>query len=305
MSISILNKYIWVVDVLSRSGKRGLSLKELNEKWVRYEDLSQGEPVPRQTFDRWKGGILDLFGVVIGCHVKGGYRYYIENPEVLADGEMSRWLLDTYATANALSLQTSLCHRILVEDIPSSRDFLTDIVIAMKENKTVNLTYKNFISEKKHSFPVSPYCLKMFQKRWYILALSVKEDKLRLYALDRVVDVQSTGEYFTMPDGFDANKYFSTYFGIVLDDTVEEQHIVLRAYRQHQGYLRTLPLHPSQKEIFTSDAYADFELVLRPTYDFVMELLRMGALVEVLEPIFLRHQMHQWVKDLWNMYRNK
>lgn len=305
MSISILNKYIWVVDVLLQSGKRGLSLKELNAKWIRYEDLSRGEPIPRQTFDRWKGGILDLFGVVIGCYVRDGYRYYIENQEILADGEMSRWLLDTYATANALSLHTSLCRRILVEDIPSSRDFLTDIVNAMKENRTVNLTYKNFISEKKHSFPVCPYCLKMFQKRWYMLALSVKEDRLRLYALDRVMDVKPTGECFIIPDGFDAKAYFSTYFGIVLDDMVDEQRIVLRAYRQHQSYLRTLPLHPSQKEIYTSDSYTDFELVLRPTYDFVMELLRMGALVEVLEPSSLRHQMYQWVRDLWNMYKDE
>ncbi len=303
--MSILNKYIWIVDTLFQMGERGLSLKELNEKWVRHEELSRGEPIPRQTFDRWKGSILDLFGVIIGCHTKGGYRYYIENPEILADGEMSRWLLDTYATANALSRYISLHNRILVEDIPSSRDFLTDIVNAMKENKILNLTYKNFVSRNEHYFPVCPYCLKMFQKRWYMLALSVKENRLRLYALDRVVNVQFTEKCFTVPEDFDAKAYFSTYFGIVLDDKVKEQRIVLRAYKQHQGYLRTLPLHPSQREIYTSNSYADFELMLRPTYDFVMELLRMGALVEVLEPSSLRHQMHLWVKDLWNMYKDE
>ena len=67
-------------------------------------------------------------GVNIDCWLKGGYRYYISNPESLANGELLRWLLDTYSTANTLSQSTSLKDRILVEEIPSSRHFLTDIV---------------------------------------------------------------------------------------------------------------------------------------------------------------------------------
>lgn len=303
--MSILNKYIWVVDTLHQAGERGISLKELNEKWVRNEVLSCGEPIPRQTFDRWKGNILDLLGVIIECHTKGGYRYYIENPEILSDCKLSRWLLDTYSTVNALSKHASLHNRILVEEIPSNKNFLAFTINAMKDNMVVVLTYKNFITEKEHSFPICPYCLKMFQKRWYMLALSVHENKLRIYALDRIVNVQLTEQHFTIPKDFDAREYFSSYFGIVLDETVKEQRIILRAYKPHQKYLRTLPLHPSQKEIYTCDAYADFELFLRPTYDFAMELLHAGALVEVLEPESLRKQMYSWVKDLWNMYKEK
>ncbi|MDO3391423.1 WYL domain-containing protein [Bacteroides sp. ET489] len=302
--MSILNKYIWVVDTLHQAGERGISLKELNEKWVRNETLSCGEPIPRQTFDRWKGNILDLLGVIIECHTKGGYRYYIENPEILSDCKLSRWLLDTYSTVNALSKHASLYNRILVEEIPSNRDFLAFIINAMKDNTVVVLTYKNFITEKELSFPICPYCLKMFQKRWYTLALSVHENKLRIYALDRIVNAQLTEQHFNLPKDFDAKEYFSSYFGIVLDETVKEQRIILRAYKPHQNYLRTLPLHPSQKEIYTCDTYADYELSLRPTYDFAMELLHAGALVEVLEPESLRKQMYSWVKDLWNMYKN-
>ena len=303
--MSILNKYIWIVDTLYQAGERGISLKELNEKWIQNESLSYGEPIPRQTFDRWKGNILDMLGVIIECHTKGGYRYYIENPEILSNDRLSRWLLDTYTTANNLSKHASLHNRILVEEIPSNRDFLAFIINAMKDNTVVVLTYKNFITEKENSFPICPYCLKMFQKRWYTLALSVHENKLRIYALDRIVNAQLTEQHFILPKDFDAKEYFASYFGMVLDETVKEQRIILRAYKPHQNYLRTLPLHPSQKEIYTCDAYADFELSLRPTYDFAMELLHAGALVEVLEPESLRKQMYSWVKDLWNMYKNK
>lgn len=82
------------------------------------------------------------------------------------------------------------------------------------------------------------------------------------------------------------------------------QRIVVRANRQHQHYLRSLPLHPTQKEIFTCKDYADFELTLRPTYDFIMELLSFGAMIEVMEPQSLRLAMKGWVSDLWELYEN-
>ena len=36
--MTFLEKYIWVVNTLSHAGEKGLSLKELNEKWLLNED---------------------------------------------------------------------------------------------------------------------------------------------------------------------------------------------------------------------------------------------------------------------------
>lgn len=302
--MTTLEKYIWVVNALYNAGNKGLSLKELNEKWVGDITISGGKPLPRQTFDRWKGCILMAFGIIIDCRPQGGYQYYISNPEALRQGKLCRWLLDTYTTANTLSQNTILKDRILVEEIPSSRNFLTEIIKAMKESKIINITHKNFQCSNPFTFPVAPYCLKMFQKRWYMLAQSINDGNIRLYGLDRIVNIEETNESFILPKDFDAKSYFSSFFGIVLDADIPIQRIVLRADKYHQHYLRTLPLHESQREILTYDDYADFELTLRPTYDFCMELLRVGNMIEVLEPQSLRHEMHSWIKDLWKMYEN-
>ena len=128
--MSLIQKYIWVVKTIHRAGR--ITLKELNEKWRNNVDLSRGEDLPRQTFDRWKGGILDMFGIVIECEAKGGYHYYIANPSVMDRGELRTWLLDTYGTAEALSNNLAIHDRILTEDIPSSQDFLTMVLEAMK-----------------------------------------------------------------------------------------------------------------------------------------------------------------------------
>ena len=37
-----------------------------------------------------------MFGIVIDCEQHGRYHYYIANPEVLSEGELRTWLLETY-----------------------------------------------------------------------------------------------------------------------------------------------------------------------------------------------------------------
>ncbi len=300
--MALLNKYTWVVSTLLRAGERGLSLKELNERWIK-NDLSYGKPIPRQTFDRWKGPILDTMGVVIECHQKWPYRYYISNPSVLEEGELGQWLLDTFNTFNSLSQHISLQDRILVEEIPSSRDFLTDILNAMHEGKVIEMVYKNFTGGETYTHRVAPYCVKMSMKRWYMLALNTYNNKLRLYGLDRIEGVCLTEETFQVPKDFNAREYFSTFFGVVHTEDVPVERIVVRAMSHHQNYLRSLPLHSSQKEIVTTEEYADFELHLRPTYDFCFELLSRGGMIEVLEPQSLRHTMHGFAWELWEMYK--
>ncbi len=298
-------KYVWVVKTLSKAGAKGITLAELNEKWRSNEDLSRGEDLSRQTFNRWKNELVELFGVLIQCRRRGGYHHYIANPEALESNALSGWLLNTFATAGTLTNRMSLQDRILVEEVPSSQGYLEDIIDAMQNGNVLQMTYRGFEKEHAHTFNVEPYCVKMFQRRWYMLARSTYYGKLRLYGLDRIEDLSVTKKKFKLPKDFNAEEYFSTFFGIVLDKNVPVQRIVIRADRYHKHYVRTLPLHHSQRELCDEGDYADFELTLRPTYDLCMELLRAGNMIEVIEPQSLRKTMHDWVRDMWNIYKDE
>lgn len=298
--MTLIQKYIWVIETLHRYGP--LSLKDLNEKWLA-ADAANGVIV-RQTFDRWKSGIVDMFGVIIDCQLDNGYRYYIENPEVLDKESTTRWILESFTAIHAVAGYTKLQGRILVENIPSCAHFLKDVLEAMQQNHVLRITYHSFHRKKSSTFLVEPYCVRLFQKRWYLLAHSIYDDLMRLYALDRVVDLQFMNKSFVLPAEFDGEAWFNSFFGVVLDRKVKDETVILRVKKDHRDYMRTLPIHSSQKEIRITDDYSDFQLNLRPTYDFCMELLRVGAMVEVLSPQSLRHQMNTWVRGLWNLYKN-
>ena len=163
-------------------------------------------------------------------------------------------------------------------------------------------TYRNFHYRNSYTFPIAPYCLKMFQKRWYVLALSINEDRLRIYGLDRFENIEITKDHFKFPCDFNAKDYFSSFFGVVIDEDIPLQRIVVRAFGAHQHYMRSLPLHLSQKELYSCNEYADFELTLRPTYDFIMELQSYGTMIEVMEPQSLRQTMKCCISDLGKLY---
>ena len=299
--MSLILKYIWVVKTIHRAGR--ITLKELNEKWRANVDLSRGEDLPRQTFDRWKSGILDLFGILIDCEQRGGYHYYIANPKELSEGKLRTWLLNTYGTAETLSSNLSIHDRILTENIPSSQDHLSTVLEAMKSNNTLHITFKAFTMKEPKRFLVEPYCVKMSAQRWYMLARNTEHKNLRLYSLDRIETVEISNTRFVLPDDFNAKDYFAEFFGIVLDESVPLQTIILRADKYHQNYMRTLPLHPTQREIFACDDYADFELKLRPTYDFYMKLMSFGNMIKVLEPKTLQEEICKWLENTIEMYR--
>lgn len=298
--MSLIQKYIWVVKTIYRA--EHITLKELNKQWQENVDLSGGMSLSRQTFDRWKGGIFETFGIIIECEQRGCYNYFIANPEALRNRGICKWLLDTYGTAEVLSSSLSIHDRIITDDIPSSKNHLTTILEAMKSNFVLRITHKSFGEQNDKTFCIEPYSLKMSSQRWYLLARNIEKDVIRLYALDRMESVECMATKFVMPKKFNAKEYFSNYFGIMIDDSVPLQRIVLRADKYHKYYMRSLPLHSSQKEIFACEDYADFELHLRPSYDFYMKLISFGNMIKVLEPTSLKNELCKWLRNTLEMY---
>ena len=297
-----LPKYTWLIDTIRRTGK--ISHKELSDKWQRHKELSDCRPLHRATFNRWKDAIYEQFGIIIECQKTGGYLYYIANPEDIDDDKLKKWMLDSFAVGNIISDNLSLKGRILVDEIPSGRDHLTTILQAMKENRAVNITYHPFKKSYGYAFMIEPYCVKLFENRWYVLAHNDYYDDVRLYGLDRVENAELVDRTYKLPKDFDATEFFSTAYGIVLDNDVKPERIVIRSNEAHKHYMMSLPLHHSQRLIKDHGEYADFELFVAPTYDFVMKLLQAGGMIEVINPASLRKTMKNWISDMYNLYKN-
>lgn len=172
----------------------------------------------------------------------------------------------------------------------------------MKCNTVLAVKYKPFHKNRTYSFNIEPYCVKLFEKRWYLLGRNVEYDELRIYALDRILFMTVTKSEFKLPKDFNAERYFSTAFGIVILQDSPAERIVVRAYRNQKHYLQSLPLHHSQRCVNETEDYADFELYIAPTYDLIMRLLQCGPMIEVLTPGSLRDAMKDWSHRIHQLY---
>lgn len=267
-----------------------LNLKEIQQKWVE-SGLDDGKGLSVRTFHQHKDAIEELFGVEIKCDPADKYRYYIATTDILRNDLTRKWLLNSFTLSNMIMAGHNMKDRILFEDIPHGTDYLHIIINAMQRMKVLEIDYQKFESSKRISFHFHPYAMKVYNQRWYLLGYISEQKAIRTIALDRIIhdELHITDESFTIPKNFSAKKYYSNTVGIYVSEDQEPVKVKIRVYGSLVEYIRTLPLHYSQRE--TNSRYGefcDFEYHLCITPELYASILSMGDKVEVLEPQELR-----------------
>ena len=291
-------EYIWLVNTIYKA--KAITLAEINKKWLLTE-MSEGIEMSRTTFHRHRIAIEEIFGLYIDCDKKSN-SYHIGNDHVLREDTVQNWMLSTLSVSNLLSESQSLNQRILLENVPSGGEKLQQVIRAMKEGRCIKFSYKRYAAPTYNEFKLEPYCIKLFQQRWYVLG-RLSNGFLVTFSFDRIKDIEHTDEKFKMPEDFRAADYFRDCFGIVADDKAPVERVVIRAYGYEPYYLRDLPLHASQKETASTADYAEFELRLKITPDFKSKLLSRGEWVEVLEPKSLADEITEWHQKAIDRYK--
>ena len=301
-------EYIWLVNTIRKARK--ITFAEINERWLETE-MSEGIPMARSTFNRHKDAIEDIFGIYIDCDRQNGYKYYIGNSHVLREDSVQNWMLSTLSVSNVISEGLSLQDRILLETASSGGEYLPLVIEAMKKNVRVKISYQRYGADEPKQLDFEPYCIKLFNKRWYILAHFHREattereadDYFGMFSFDRIRSLELTNVKFRIDPDFDAAEYFSENFGVLVHDGTPRERIVIRAYGQERYYLRDLPIHHSQRIIKEGEDYTDFELTLRPTSDFKSYLMSRGEYIKVLEPQSLAEEIVEWHQCAINLYK--
>lgn len=297
--MTLLKKYIWLVDTVMRAGEKGLTLRQIAERYEQDENISDGEPYARRTFQRHRDEVLDLFGIEIECYSDGSeYRYRIADNS--SNDYFRRWLLDSIAVNRIVTDSREVARYISIES--TNNTALPIVLEALKDLRLVNFDYKPYRKESStHYFNFQPHALKMFERRWYLIGRYHKTH--RTFALDRMTNVVLQEENFKRDPKFDLEKMFSGSYGIIVEDIPVES-IWLKVEAHQANYLRSLPLHRSQMELNSkSEDYAIFALRVRPTFDLWQKILSFGSAVEVLKPESLREEMREEVRRMSKMYQ--
>ena len=298
MARNLINRYVWLVDTISRYGR--ITLKDLNEAWLR-SDISEGKPLARRTFFHYRDAVEEMFDINIQCD-KSTFEYYIDDTGGENKARLRSWVVDSVSMSGTLSSAQDISGRIMLENVPSAREHLPVIIDALKQNRRIRFSYKSYTRSKPtDGIVLEPYFVKIFKQLWYVIGMNVKDRQIKTYALDRISSLNILQDTFDMPQEVNPSEFFKDCFGIITNRN-NAKRIVLRVEPTQAKYFRALPLHSSQQEE-VHDQYSIFTYRMRITYDLKEELMSHGASIEVLAPQELKTLIRTELEEALKNYQ--
>lgn len=254
-----------------------------------------------RTFQRDIEQIRSLYDIEIRFNRSEGV-YEIKED---LSGNHNERLLEAFELYNALQLSSSFSNHILPEKRkPSGTHNMHGLFHAIKNRFKISFEHEKYWEEEtgKSVRHVKPLALIEARFRWYLIAKDTGDDMIKTFGLDRISNIVFSKKKFIIPQGYDPEKVFQHCFGIINDEKIKPKKIVLSFTSVQANYVKSLPLHHSQKVISETEEECIMELYLSPTYDFVMELMGMGKEVKVVSPKSLQREICQKLNETLAQY---
>ena len=286
-----LQRMLVIINKL-KGMQRHVSREELeNYVTLRMEERS-GTPVDIRTLQRDFNEIEELFGIRIRFDKKQN-GYYIDEEDDLKKEQYNRLLLN-FDLLNAIDHIDNLPTYVLAEHHrPADSACLPLLIKAIKFSHPVAFTYiyvrdEGITRNKK----VLPHYLKEDQQRWYLLAYD--NGTLKTFSTAHIRELHIIyEETFKRDMDISINDLFKDSYGIWNQPDIPVEDIELSYDALDGSFLKSVPLHPSQKIIVDNQNEFRIRLRLRITNDFVMALLSRSRSLTVIQPMHLRERVRQ------------
>ena len=291
-------RYLYVIDRLRSRPSNFTELQAYVIRKLENEDIDTPFEYSIRTFERDKKDILTLFGISIEYNRKDK-AYYIDEDEI-EDQSVTR-MIDVFSIHHALQEGNKLSPSVFLEKRKSlGPENIHGIIHAIQNGVMLKFTHQKHWKDDITQREVKPIAIKESQQRWYLIAWDKKDEKIKTFGLDRITDLIITDTKFK-PISYNVEKEFKHAFGV---ETYEkEEKILLEFTRQQGNYIKSFPLHESQRILKEDEESIWVEIYIHPTNDIKMELLKYGSNVKVVSPISLQNEMKKRILEMTKLYQ--
>lgn len=170
---------------------------------------------------------------------------------------------------------------------------------AIIKKRVLKIKYAPF-GKDSYTEKIYPYHLKQFNDRWYLIAQAVGYDTYAHYALDRIEDFEEIAIKYKEPE-VDFSEYFDDVIGVTVPDGDAED-VVIKVTCKRFNYIRTKPLHLSQRIIEEAEDYAIISINVKVNKELESLILSYGDDIEVLAPDSFRIRIADKIKVMNQRY---
>ena len=173
---------------------------------------------------------------------------------------------------------------------------------AILTKRSLKLTYTPY-GKKTFSANIYPYHLKQFNDRWYLIAQAEGYSTLAHYALDRIDDFKEVALKYKEPE-VDFSEYFDDVIGVTVPEDTPSEDIIIKVTGKRFNYIRTKPLHLSQRIIEEAEDYAIISINVKVNKELESLILSFGDDLEIVSPSTFRNQIAEKIKAMNQYYLN-
>ena len=174
---------------------------------------------------------------------------------------------------------------------------------AILTKRTLKMVYTPF-GKDSYTERVYPYHLKQFNDRWYLIAQAVGYDTYGHYALDRIESFEEISLPYKESE-VNFNEYFDDVIGVTVPERYEPVDVILRVWSNRFNYIKTKPLHLSQRIISEEDGYTKISINVKINKELISLLLSFGPDVEVIAPASLRAMIAKDTEAMLYKYKKE
>ena len=319
--------YSWLIGLLDR---KHLTFEEIADEWKEARANQDNDVLDKRTFHRYRDNIQSQFGISVECNKSDGYRYYVKRDPV-DDDDVTEWMLSSMRLAS-LGDMLKYHNKVMLDTPPYNTEYLDDILAAIDKHYLLKFKYVSGFGAES-DIVLQPAFVRYFKQRWYVVGVKVKSEErrvkkqrsasegkanssaeqdvrklVRVLPFDRISFLKMICEKHPlsakMKKFLTPENYYEDCFGIYRMEDVPVEKIRIRAFYPEYNYIEEVPLHESQQKVKVSKdgMFREYTLTVRPSRDFLQELLWHGRNIIVLKPESLRLEMIGILKDMTKSY---
>jgi predicted DNA-binding transcriptional regulator YafY len=173
---------------------------------------------------------------------------------------------------------------------------------ALLNRKRLIMTYYNRQDDSETSREISPQRLIRYRDSWYLDAWCHLRQGLRSFSIDAVRQLEIIAQSALDADENELNQELESGYGIF--SGVDTEQAVLRFSPKLARWVSHELWHPEQTSEYDDQGYFILRVPYSHDTELLMDILKHGVQVEVLEPLKLRNKVSEVIVDLAKLYLN-
>lgn len=200
------------------------------------------------------------------------------------------------------------------KNLIENRTLMAESFSAIRSRSVVRLNYKLFNTSDVRGVILSPYILKEYNRRWYLIGAADDTGRILNFALDRIESITFLPGYEYRLPPEDLFERFEDIIGVSYYDGAEVYKVIFWASDKAAPYIDTKPVHGSQicirgersseirAEYNAPSGGSIFSIKCMENYELIRELCSFGGEVKVLSPQPIVDAVKNRIMSMAQMY---